>query len=128
MIEPLDNMPPGTIGFRAVGIIEPSDYTEHLYPAVDEAIAQHKKVNIVFMVGDDFDRYSMGALWKDTKLIGKPLSVWGRTAFVTNHDWLSHTASIFSFLVPGELKVFPLDEVEEAKRWAGSTVTAIAGE
>ncbi|MFT4048583.1 MAG: STAS/SEC14 domain-containing protein [Solirubrobacterales bacterium] len=118
MIEPLENLPDGVIGFRAIGVIEPDDYKTVLDPAVDAAAADGP-LRIVFVIGDDFDRYSLGALWQDTKLgMSHGLKAWSRVAFVTNHDWIAHAASIFAPLMPGELKLFPVDQVDEAAVWA----------
>lgn len=118
MIEPLDNLPEGVIGFRAIGVIEPDDYKNILDPAVEKA-AETGPVRLVIVIGDDFDRYSLGALWQDTKLgATHSLKTWGHVAFVTNHDWLGHTAAIFAPLMPGEVKVFPLDQLDTAAAWA----------
>lgn len=118
MIEPLENLPEGVIGFRAVGVIEPDDYKNVLDPAVESAAA-NGPVRLVLVIGDDFDRYSLGAMWQDTKLgTSHSLKTWGRVAFVTNHDWIAHAAKIFAPLMPGEVKVFDVEQVDEAAAWA----------
>lgn len=117
MIEPLENLPEGVIGFRAVGTVEPDDYRNVLDPAIDAAAGDG--VRLVYVLGDDFDRYSLGALWQDAKL-GSTRSpkTWERVAFVTNHDWIGHAANVFAPLMPGEFKVFPLEQTDEAIGWA----------
>ena len=118
MIEPLENLPEGVIGFRAVGVVEPDDYKNVLDPAVDAASAGGAPVRLVYVIGDDFDRYSLGAMWQDTKLgATHGLKTWGRVAFVTDHDWLSHAAKLFAPIVPGEFRVFPLAEEDAATNW-----------
>lgn len=120
MIEPLENLPAGVIGFRAVGTVEPDDYKNVLDPAIDAAAATDG-VRFVYVVGDDFDRYSLGALWQDGKVgVTHSPKVWKRVAFVTNHDWLGHAVSIFAPIVPGEVKVFPLEQQDEAVTWAAA--------
>lgn len=126
MIEPLENLPAGVIGFRAVGTIEASDYREMLDPAIDAALAAHEKVNIVVVMGDDFDHYSLGAMWEDSKLVGRPLSSWGRAAIVTDNEVLGGLANAFGGLVPGDFKVFPLDRQSEAVAWVGEAAAAQA--
>ena len=39
MLEPLADLPPGVIGFEAVGEVEGSDYTGVLVPAIEAAAA-----------------------------------------------------------------------------------------
>jgi hypothetical protein len=118
MLEPLENLPTGVIGFRAVGTVEPDDYRKILDPAIDAA---EGGVRFVYVVGDDFDRYSLGAIWEDVKLgaTHTPRS-WKRIAFVTGHEWLGSATKIFSPLVPGEVKVFPPDQEAAAIAWAAA--------
>ena len=119
MLEPIGGLPSGTIGFRAIGTVEPGDYKNVLDPAIEEAIHQHGKVNLLYVLGPDFDRYSAGAIWQDAKLAGKSPRTWGRLAFVTDHEWLGHAVSFASFLIPGEAKVFPLGDEAAAISWLG---------
>lgn len=119
MIEPLENLPTGVIGFRAVGTVEPDDYKQVLDPAIDAAA--DGGVRLVYVIGDDFDRYSLGALWQDTKLgATHGLKTWKRVAFVTNHDWLAHAVKIFAPISPGEVKVFGLEQQDAAVAWAAA--------
>lgn len=127
MMEPLEGLPAGIIGFRAVGTIEASDYRDVLDPAIDAAIAEHGTVSCVFVLDDEFDHYSLGAMLEDAKLIRRPLSAWKRAAFVTNHDVLAGIATAFGGLVPGEFKVFSLDRQDEAIAWVAESVDASPG-
>ena len=126
MIEPLEGLPSGVIGFRAVGTIEASDYRDVLEPAFDAAIANGGKINCVVVLGSEFDHYSLGAMFEDAKLIGRPLSAWNRAAFVTNHDVLAGIATAFSGLVPGEFRVFPLAQQDVAIAWVAEDVGTVA--
>ena len=123
MIQPLEDLPAGVIGFRAMGTIEASDYRDVLDPAIDAAIADQGSVNLVVVMGDEFDRYSLGAMLEDAKLIGRPLSAWNRAAFVTNHDVLAGIATASGGLVPGEFKVFSLDQQDAAVAWVAEGAT-----
>ncbi|MCD2441326.1 STAS/SEC14 domain-containing protein [Agromyces sp. SYSU K20354] len=117
MIEPLEYLPAGVIGFRAVGTVEASDYRDVLDPAIDAAVAGPDSVNLVFVMGDEFDHVSFPAMLEDAKLIRVPHEAWGRAAFVTNHDVLGAVATAFGGLVPGEFRVFPLEKQGEAVAW-----------
>ena len=66
MIEPLEGLPAGVIGFRAVGTIEASDYRDVLDPAIDAAVAEHERIDLVFVMGDEFDHYANHYPQKDT--------------------------------------------------------------
>ena len=69
-------------------------------------------------LGDQFDGYSVAAGWEDTKLGIGHVSKWKRIALVTNHDWIRHTVGMFGWMVPGDVKVFPLQDQSAAMEWA----------
>ena len=117
MIELLDGLPPGVIGFRAVGTVTAADYREVLDPAIDAAIADTGRLDFVIVIDGEFDHYSLGAMAEDAKLLGRPLSIWDRAAFVTDRDVLTGLAVAFGGLVPGEFRVFPRGRKDEAIAW-----------
>lgn len=118
MIESLPHLPPGVLGFRAIGAVEASDYEDVFDPAIDAAIAAGRKVNLVYVLGDEFERYSLGALWQDAKLEGKPAHVWGRIALVTDHTFIGEIIHGLAFLFPGEVRVFAVAALDHAVAWA----------
>jgi hypothetical protein len=120
MIEPIDAMPEGTVGFRATGRVTRDEYREVLLPAM-RAAAGAGEVRLLFVVGPGFEGFEPGALVEDTKAgitlgIGHP-HAWKRTALVTDVDWIANAAHMFAWLTPGELMVRDLDGLEEAKAW-----------
>ncbi len=115
MIEPLPGLPEGVIGFRAVGKIEASDYTKVLIPAVEQAAAVGG-VRLV-LVYPKFEGISGGAAWQDMKLGLEHLKEWKKTALVTDIEWISHATSMFAWLTPGDVRVFPVAELDAAIAW-----------
>jgi len=118
MIEQLENLPDTVIGFRAVGTVESSDYETVVDPAIDEAIAAGRKVNLVFVLGDEFERYSLGGMWQDALLEGKPQRTWGRIALVTDHALIGEIIHGIAFLFPFDLRIFAVAAQDEAVSWA----------
>ena len=117
MIELLDDLPAGVIGVRAVGTVTAADYREVLDPAIDAALEERGTLDLVIVIDDEFDHYSLGAMLEDAKLLGRPLGAWDRAAFVTDRDVLTGLAVAFGGLVPGEFRVFPLERKDEAIAW-----------
>lgn len=120
MFEPLADMPPGTLGFRATGEIEREDYDKVLRPALHRAVESGEKLRTLYVI-EDLDEIEPGALWADAKLgfdVGvRHHSAWERSAIVTDIEWMARAARLFAWMIPGEAKVFPRAELEEAKRW-----------
>ncbi len=110
--------PETVLGFRAVGHVEASDYEDILGPAVDAMIADRDEVRFVYVLGDEFDGYSAGATWQDAKLGVGHASKWKRVAIVTDHDWVHHVVGMFGWMIPGDVKTFPLADESAAIAWA----------
>lgn len=121
MIEPIADMPAGTLGFRASGKLSSSDYAEIAIPPLREAIEHGEKIRLLYQIGPGFDGLAAGAMWEDIKsglgLGFGHLSAWERTAMVSDEDWLRQMIAVFGWMSPGELRLFPLDEMEAAKEW-----------
>lgn len=118
MIETLPDLPEGVTGFRAVGAVEADDYTNVIDPVIDAATTAGEKLNLVFVLGPEFERYSLGAMWQDMLLEGTPAEVWGRVALVTDHGLIAEIVHGLAFLVPAKVKIFPVDGLDDAVAWA----------
>ncbi len=124
MVERLAGMPPGTIGFRARGEIKRDDYDEVLVPELRRALERGGGLRSLYVI-EDLDEVETSALWADAKL-GFNLGVrhhaaWVRSAIVTDIEWMAHATKLFAWMIPGEARVFPLAELDQAKAWvAGS--------
>lgn len=119
MIERLPDLPEGVIGFEAVGEVHADDYHSTLVPGL-EAAGANGPIRLVYVLGERFEGYSAGASWQDAKLGLEHHGKWRRAALVTDIDWVTHLASLFGWMVPGEFKVFPLADRDDAVVWAAA--------
>ncbi len=120
MIRLLDGLPDSVIGFEAVGEVEAADYRSVLDPAVDAAVASHDKVRLLYVLGEEFEGYSGGAMWEDTKVGVKNWSHFEKIALVSDHRSYIDAVKAFGWLIPGEVKTFPLADSEAARTWVAS--------
>jgi hypothetical protein len=116
MIRLMDHMPTGTIGFEATGRVTREDYEGVLVPAVTAAMEQGA-VRLLYVLGEDFESYSPGAMWSDTRLWAGHRNAWERVAVVTDVDWVEKGVKAFGWLMPGRIRVFDDDDVDQAKLW-----------
>jgi hypothetical protein len=116
MIEPIEDLPAGVIGFVVTGKIHAADYTQTLGPAVERAAAAGG-VRLV-LVFEEFDGLSAGGTWQDLKMGVGHLGAWKRTALVTDIEWMSHLVHLFGWMSPGEFEQFPLAGRADAIAWA----------
>jgi hypothetical protein len=119
MINVLEGLPTGVIGFEASGELHADDYREVLLPAIEAAAADGDvRVVIVF---PEFEGMSGGALWEDLKMGLGHLRAWKRIALVTDVEWMIHMTKLFGWMTPGEMKHFPLADREAAIAWVAAS-------
>jgi hypothetical protein len=121
MIARIKQMPTGTVGLRAVGKLSKDDYTEVLEPVLREAV-DSGELRLVFVL-TDFEGLEPGAWIEDVKtglrVWVRDHSAWKRFALVTDVEWVAKAMHAFAWMAPGEVSVYRLDQLEEARRWVG---------
>jgi hypothetical protein len=122
MVERIEEMPVGTIGFAASGKLTRADYREVLEPTLREA-AEAGEIRMLFRL-TDFDGLEAAAWFDDFKTgLGLGLghhSAWKRSAIVTDVEWVGKAFKLFAWMTPGEVEVFGLDQLDEAKSWVAA--------
>ena len=125
MLKLIADLPANVVGIEAVGKVEASDYKEVLDPAAAEAIKAHDRVRLLYVLGDEYEGYTAKAMWEDTKLGFHDLSSWERIAVVTDHSLLGDAVRVFGWLLPGEVRTYPTDELEAARAWMTETADSV---
>ncbi len=122
MIERIDDVPAGVIGIRASGKLTKEDYQRVLEPALREAI-DSGDARVLFVL-PDYDGLEPKAFFEDVKtgleVELRNRSAWKRLAFVSGVDWITKAMRLFTWAMPGELKVYEMDELDEAKEWVAA--------
>ncbi|MFL5841667.1 MAG: STAS/SEC14 domain-containing protein [Thermoleophilaceae bacterium] len=108
MIRLLGHMPPGVLGLEAIDDVEEEDYEKVILPAVNEALAEHGKLRLVYLLGPEFDDYEGGGVWEDLKIGARHPASFERVAIVTDARWAGPAIKIFTVLMPGQARAFPL--------------------
>ena len=121
MVEPIADMPDGTIGFRPVGPITREDYEEILLPALREARDDEDGIRLMLEIPDHLDRSKASTTWHEVRdgvdLHELREAPWDRIALVTDHAWVTTAAFLLGWMVPGDLRVFGLAAEDAAKAW-----------
>jgi hypothetical protein len=121
MIETLSGFSDNVIGFRASGHVSRQDYETVVIPAVGAAFRQHPSCRLYYQLDSDFEGMGTGAMWEDLKVGMEHIRHWERVALVTDIDWIGAAMEVFSFLMLGELRLFPLSKADQAReRIAGA--------
>jgi SpoIIAA-like len=118
VINKLDDLPQGVIGFEVVGKVQAEDYRDVVLPALEQA-ARAGEVRFVILM-PEFHGMTPGALWQDLKVGIDHFRAWKRIALITDIEWMHQMTSIFGWMTPGEVKVFSLQDRDQAIAWAAS--------
>ena len=120
MIDVLQDMPDGVTGIRVSGRLRGDDLRQ-FEPAM-EKLVKNDEIRIVEVIASDYEGFGPGGLVEDLKVgfgaIIRHHSAFKRIAVVTDKEWVVHTLHALAWMVPGELAVFGLDDLERAKEWA----------
>ncbi len=117
MIETLEGFPENVVAFSCKGRVTRHDYERVLVPRVEKALREHEKVRLYYEIGPELESIDPGAMWEDLKVGMEHLLRWERVAIVTDVEWIRHTMRIFSFIIPGEVRVFPDADAAQARDW-----------
>jgi hypothetical protein len=121
MIEQLQGFPENVVAFRGRGQVTKADYLSTVIPAVEKVLAGHDRVRLYYELNADFAGIDADAILEDFKIGMQHLTRWERAAVVTDVPWIAHAVSLFSFLMPGAMKVFATKDTERARSWAISS-------
>ena len=120
MLELLTNLPDDVIGIEATGRVGAGDYASVLQPAVEEMLARHDRIRLLYVIGEGFEGYSSGAAWEDVKLGIGHWGAWERIAIVTDHGWMHDGLKAVGWMLPGEVRAFHAAERAEATAWVAA--------
>jgi hypothetical protein len=87
-----------------------------------EELLKTGQIRIVEVIASDYEGFGPGGLFEDLKLglgaLFQHHSAFKRIAVVSDKEWVRHTLHALAWMVPGELALFGLDDLERAKEWA----------
>jgi hypothetical protein len=121
VIEPIEDMPAGAIGFRVTGELSDADYKDVLAPALREA-AGAGDVRLLLAADKGFDLGTLKSrfeeLRSDPELDLGHSKDWKRVAIAADANFIYRAAfPALSKVVPVEIKLFGVDDVDAAKAW-----------
>ena len=120
MIEVLPDMPQGVTGIRVSGRVGGKELRK--FKPVMEELSNSGDIRIVEVIASDYEGFGPGGFVEDLKLgfgaLFQHHSAFKRIAVVSDKAWVAHTLHALAWMLPGELALFGLDELEQAKKWA----------
>jgi hypothetical protein len=121
VIEAIDDMPAGVIGFRVTGEMTDADYADVLAPALKQA-ASSGEVRLLLVGAKGFDLGSLKARFeaarKDPELDLGHSKDWRRVAVVAESNFfIRRLFPGLAKVIPVEVKLFDPKDEAEARSW-----------
>ncbi|MEX0853205.1 MAG: STAS/SEC14 domain-containing protein [Bauldia sp.] len=120
MFTPIENLPPGAIGFVANGRITVEDRKNVLEPTIDWAFEMGGPVKLLYVAGRDFTGYDRGGLYDDAVFGTRHFTDFDKIAFVAEDGPYARSVKALDGLMPAQLRVFPAEDIARAKAWLRS--------
>jgi hypothetical protein len=118
MIHVIEGLPDGVLGLEAVGKVESADYQAVATPATEHALKRHPKIRFIHVLDERFAGFTAGGAWQDALFDLVHRRSFERIAVVTDSESIRRLVTHGGWTVPGELKLFPNREREQAEAWA----------
>lgn len=117
MLRRITDVPPGTIGFEAVGEVDDDDWEDVVEPVLRQEIAAGHKVRLLYLMGPEARNIDRDAMVADTGFRARYATSFDRVAVVTDEDWMRPALRALSFLLPGKAQGFRVRDLAAAKAW-----------
>jgi len=117
MLKRIDDMPPDTIGFEAIGEVEDDDWEEQVEPVLRREMADGRKIRLLYLLGPEAREVEGEAMTADTGFRARYATSFERVAVVSDEDWMRPAMRALSFLLPGKARAFPVADLAAAKSW-----------
>ncbi|MDQ2878328.1 MAG: STAS/SEC14 domain-containing protein [Pseudomonadota bacterium] len=108
----------GVIEITVDGAMTRADY-DAVVAAIESAMTRHGKVRMVEIIRS-VGHIDSSIWWRDVKWGFTHMGSIGRCAVVTDKGWIGSITRAVGALMPAEIRVFPLADLEEARGWVAS--------
>jgi hypothetical protein len=116
----MSDLPSGVHGLVARGTVAADDYARAFAPLVNRIQRSGERLRLLFWFGPSFERITLGALWADSWLGTRYISVMDGCALVTDIDWVSEPARGIAPWLPCPMQVYDNEHQGDAARWLSS--------
>lgn len=117
MIEFMPESSGNILGVKASGKLTDADYKHVLIPKFESLFKQHGKLNVLFYMDEAFEGWDLEAAWDDASYGLRHRADFNKLAVVGGPAWVEWCIKLSGFLMKGEIKVFPADQLESAWKW-----------
>jgi len=116
MFKSIAGLPADVLAIEASHQVTHQDYRETLIPMAEGLMAKGP-IKMLYVIGPDFTGFDLEALWDDSAFGISHWRDFSRIALVTDHAWMGGVVTMFTPFFHGEVRLFRLAQLSEAKVW-----------
>ncbi len=120
MIEIMSESSGSVLAVKATGILTDADYKEIWIPGMEEIIKQFGKVKVLLYMTEDCSGWQLHAARDDAVFGRKNRRHFEKVAVVSASKWVEWGTRLAAYLIEGEARTFPEDQLQEALDWIKS--------
>jgi len=117
MIEFMAESSGKALGVKAGGRLTDADYKNVLIPKLEALFKQHGRLNLLFYMDESFEGWDLEAAWDDASFGMEHWADFDKMAAVGGPAWVELCIKLFGFLMKGEVRTFPADQLGSAWTW-----------
>jgi hypothetical protein len=111
-------------GLEARGTLTSGEYARVFAPLVERHRQGGQRLRLLYQFGPNFNGFTLGALWADSRLGARYLPVLDGCAMVTDIDWIRDPGRSIASWMPCPVRVYENAHRDDAARWLASLATA----
>jgi hypothetical protein len=112
--------PQNLVIVTARGKVTGSDYEQTLIPAIEAKLKIHKKIRLLYQLGEDFHGFTALAMWDDAKLSVGHFSAFAAVAVVTDVIWITDAVKFLGVFMHCPVRVFGNAAAAQARQWVAT--------
>jgi hypothetical protein len=107
--------PDGVVELTVAGAIDRPDY-DRVVAELESAAAAHGKLRVIEVI-EQIGAIDSSVWWQDIKWAWQHMKDLARCAVVTDSGWIGPVTRAVGALLPAEIRVFRLAEIDAARAW-----------
>jgi hypothetical protein len=125
MIELIESLPSGTVGFSFCGQVSDAELQNCVVARIESMLLDIERIKALLVFEPGFQHFGLAAALDDAVLGLRHWDGFERIAVVTDLPWMRHATKAMALLLPCPVRVFSLDQREEARRWLSESMGTI---
>ena len=117
MLQLINDLPPHVAGIHAFADVADTEYEKALIPLLGGLLKRNKKIHFLLVLETDIVNFSPGKWCGNIKIGLKYFFKWNKVAVVTDQKSAQGFSDLFRYIIPGNYKCYPLDQLHKAIRW-----------